>query len=72
VLSEGPSWRTRGLNAAAEYSGIDLEIPVQAPLTEEMIDVFQKMGPASVPHPDGRGEVRNWLFFLDITKYIVA
>ncbi|KAE9379856.1 glycosyltransferase family 25 protein [Stipitochalara longipes BDJ] len=72
VLSEGPSWRTRGLKAAAEYSGIDLEIPIQALFTDQMIDAFQKMGPESAPHPDGRGEVRNWLSFLDIIKYIVA
>jgi hypothetical protein len=30
------------------------------------------MGPANVPHPRGRGEVKNWLSFLDIIKYIVA
>ncbi|KAN0092193.1 glycosyltransferase family 25 protein [Hyaloscypha variabilis] len=72
VLSEGPSWRTRGLKAAAKYSSIDLDIPIQPPLTNEMIDAFQKMGPTSVPHPRGRGEVKNWLSFLDIIKYIVA
>jgi len=72
VLSEGPSWRIRGLKSAAIYSGIDLDIPVQPPLTEEIIDTFQKMGSPSVPHPRGRGEAKNWLSFLDIIKYIVA
>jgi hypothetical protein len=72
VLSEGPSWRTRGLKAAAAYSGIDLEIPAQPPLTNEIIDAFKKMGPTTSPRPDGRGEVNNWLSFLDIIKYIVA
>jgi hypothetical protein len=72
VLSAGPSWRTRGLEAAAKYSGIDLNIPVQPLITDELIDAFHKLGPTSVPHPRGRGEVRNWLSFLDIIKYIVA
>ena len=72
MLSEGPSWRTRGLNAAAAYTGITLEIPVQPPLTEEICSAFQKMGPSDVPHPDGNGEVRNWLSMLDMIKYGVA
>jgi hypothetical protein len=37
-----------------------------------MIYAFQNMGPTSVPHLRGRGEAKNWLSFLDITKYIVA
>ena len=72
MLSEGSGWRVRGLTAAARYSGIDLDIPVQPPLTDEIIDTFQKMGPASVPHPRGRGEAKNWLSVLDIIKFIVA
>jgi hypothetical protein len=37
-----------------------------------MIDAFQKIGPTNVPHPRGRGEVKNWLSWLDIIKYTVA
>ncbi|CZR52555.1 uncharacterized protein PAC_02432 [Phialocephala subalpina] len=71
VLSEGPSWRTRGLKAAAEHTGLDVEIPKQPPLTVEMIEAFQKLGPENVPHPVDTGEVRNWLSSLDLVKYMV-
>jgi hypothetical protein len=71
-MSRGPSWRTRGLQAAADYSGIDLEIPVQPLLTDEMIDAFRKMGPPDATHPDGVGEIRNWLSMIDLIKYMVA
>jgi hypothetical protein len=71
-MSRSPSWRTRGLQAAASYSGIDLEIPVQPLLTDEMIHAFQKMGPPDVSHPTGMGEARNWLSMLDLIKYMVA
>jgi hypothetical protein len=71
-MSQGPSWRTRGLQAAAKYSGIDLDIPVQPPLTDEMIAAFQKMGPQDPPLLDSLGQVRNWLSMLDLIKYMVA
>ena len=71
VLSKGPSWRTRGLTAAAEHTGLDLEIPVQTLPTEEMIAAFRAIGPENVKHPL-RGEAFNWLAHLDLVKYIVA
>ena len=71
-MSQGSSWRTRGLQAAAKYSGIDLDIPVQPPLTDEMIAAFQKMGPQDPPLLDSLGQVRNWLSMLDLIKYMVA
>ena len=37
-----------------------------------MIDAFQKLGPADVPHPVQRGEARTWLSSLDLVKYMVA
>jgi len=70
VLSRGPSWRTRGLIAAAEYTGLDVEIPKQPPLTDEMIEAFQNMGYEDVPHPL-KGETRTWLSMLDLLKYMV-
>jgi hypothetical protein len=36
-----------------------------------MIEAFEKLGPENVPHPAGRGEVRNWLSMLDLVKYMV-
>jgi hypothetical protein len=71
-MSQGSSWRTRGLQAAAKCSGIDLDIPVQPPLTDEMIAAFQKMGPQEPPLLDSLGQVRNWLSMLDLIKYMVA
>jgi hypothetical protein len=72
VLSKGPSWRTRGLKAAAEHTGLDVEIPKQPLVTEEMIEAFQKLGPENVPHPLQKGEARTWLSSLDLVKYMVA
>ena len=71
VLSKGPSWRTRGLTAAAEYTGLDVEIPKQPQVTEELIEAFRKLGPENVKHPL-RGEAYNWLAHLDMVKYMVA
>lgn len=70
VLSKGPSWRTRGLKAAAEYTGLDVEIPKQPPVTEEMIQAFQKFAPEDRPLKPG--EARTWLASLDLVKYMVA
>lgn len=71
VLSKGPSWRTRGLLAAADYTGLDIEIPKQPHVTDELVDAFQKMGPENVKHPL-RGETLNWLAHLDLVKFVVA
>jgi len=72
VLSKGPSWRTRGLHAAAKYTGLDVTIPIQPHVTDEMIAAFQEMGSKDVPHPKQLGEARTWLSSLDLVKYMVA
>ncbi|KAF8846662.1 hypothetical protein BDZ45DRAFT_682402 [Acephala macrosclerotiorum] len=71
VLSMRPSWRTRGLLAAAGYTGLQVSIPKQATPTDELIDAFRKLGPENVKHPL-RGEAFNWLAHLDMIKYINA
>ncbi|KUJ13305.1 uncharacterized protein LY89DRAFT_687467 [Mollisia scopiformis] len=71
VLSTRPSWRTRGLHAAAAHTNLDLTIPNQALPTDELITAFQSLGPSSVKHPL-RGEAFNWLAHLDLMKLIAA
>jgi Glycosyltransferase family 25 (LPS biosynthesis protein) len=71
VLSKSPSWRTRGLTAAAAYTGLDIEIPVQALPTPEFIQVFRDLGDPKGKHP-GLGQAYNWLAHLDLVKYAIA
>lgn len=66
-----PSWRTRGLLAAAGLTGLTVEIPKQATPTSEMITAFRSLGSSHVKHPL-RGEAYNWLAHLDMIKYINA
>jgi hypothetical protein len=70
-LSRGPSWRTRGLKAAASYTSLDFEIPVQSVPTSEFIEAFRDLGSLDVKHP-GLGEAYNWFAHLDLIKYAIA
>jgi hypothetical protein len=71
VLSKEPSWRTRGLKAAAAYTGLDIQIPVQTLPTEELVQAFRQLGSPKVKHP-GLGQTYNWLAHLDLVKHAVA
>ncbi|KAE8450736.1 hypothetical protein EG329_005649 [Mollisiaceae sp. DMI_Dod_QoI] len=71
VLSMRPSWRTRGLLAAANLTNLHVSIPNPTPPTDELIAAFRSLGPPSVKHPQ-RGEAFSWLAHLDLIKYIIA
>ena len=71
VLSKGPSWRTRGLTAAATYSDLKIRIPIQTVPTEELIEAFRALGPSDAKHPN-LGQAYNWLAHLDLVKHAVA
>jgi hypothetical protein len=72
VLSTGSSWRTRGLKAAASYTGLDVEIPDHPLITAEFVQAFSNIGDeetvAAFPAP---GSALAWLSHLDLLKYIV-
>lgn len=51
VLSAGPSWRTRGLLAAANLTGLDLQILKQPPIHPDLVNAFQALGDESTQHP---------------------
>ncbi|ETS86986.1 hypothetical protein PFICI_00814 [Pestalotiopsis fici W106-1] len=71
ALSTGPSWRTRGLNRAADLSGLDFTIPFQPRNPDELVHAFQSLGsPQDRKPPDG--SARAWLSHLDLLKYIIA
>ncbi|KAG9230497.1 hypothetical protein BJ875DRAFT_472052 [Amylocarpus encephaloides] len=71
ALSKGPSWRSRGLLAAAGHSSVNVEIPRQPHITSEMIDAFRHIGvkgESQMPH----GSAHAWLAHLDLIKYGVS
>ncbi|EAU38147.1 conserved hypothetical protein [Aspergillus terreus NIH2624] len=70
ALSAGPSWRSRGLQAAAELTGLQIEIPAQPPINPDLVNAYQTMGPASVEHPT-HGASIAWLAHLDLIKHVL-
>lgn len=70
ALSHAPSWRSRGLLKAAEFSGLDIDIPKQAQWSPELIDAFRYMGSIGMPHPK-QGAALAWLAHIDLVKYFI-
>ena len=71
ALAIGPSWRSRGLEAAAKITNLTIEIPVQSSFTEEFVNAFMELGPPEGKHP-GRGSALAWLAHLDLIKFFIA
>ena len=71
ALSKGPSWRSRGLEAAAKITNLTIEIPLQSSFTEEFVNAFMEIGPPESKHP-GRGSALAWLAHLDLIKFFIA
>lgn len=72
-MSTGPSWRSRGLLAAANQTGLEVDFPKQPFITSEIIDAFRKMGRSSdaKAHPK-KGSAQAWLAHLDVLRYGVS
>ncbi|KAB8208028.1 hypothetical protein BDV34DRAFT_191000 [Aspergillus parasiticus] len=70
ALSTGPSWRTRGLVAAASLTGLDIQIPPQPPINPNLVDAFEHLGPDDVQHPS-HGASIAWLAHLDLIKHTI-
>ena len=71
ALAKGPSWRSRGLEAAAKITNLTIEIPIQSSYTEELVHAFMEIGPQESKHP-GRGSALAWLAHLDLIKFFIA
>ncbi|KAF5859789.1 hypothetical protein ETB97_002452 [Aspergillus alliaceus] len=70
ALSTGPSWRTRGLFAAANLTGLSIQVPPQPPIHPDLVRIFETMGPEEIQHP-AHGASIAWLAHLDIIKYTI-
>jgi len=71
VLSRHPSWRTRGLRAAANITQIELTIPAQPRNPKELVEAFQRIGPDDLIHPL-TGSATAWLAHIDMIKFVIA
>ena len=72
-VSTRPSWRTRGLEAAAKLTGLEVTIPIQPSLHEHLVTAFQNIGSdnRTIKRPL-RGSAKAWLAHLDMLKFVVA
>ncbi|CEL01473.1 hypothetical protein ASPCAL01055 [Aspergillus calidoustus] len=71
ALSQRPSWRTRGLEAAANLTGIEIRIPPQPPVDDRLADAFANIQGDwwETQHPSP-GASRAWLAHLDLLKHV--
>ncbi|OAG43374.1 hypothetical protein AYO21_02311 [Fonsecaea monophora] len=72
ALSSKPSWRTRGLQAAANLTGLEFTIPTQPHNPEELVHAFEEIGVASGATTPKHGSATAWVAHLDLLKYIIA
>jgi hypothetical protein len=69
-LSVRPSWRSRGLLAAAEYTGLDIEVPKQPFIAPELVEAFKNI-PTNTGKQPSKGSAYAWLAHLDLIKHAV-
>ncbi|KAL4864802.1 hypothetical protein BDV12DRAFT_205543 [Aspergillus spectabilis] len=77
ALSQRPSWRTRGLKAAANLTGVEIKIPPQPPLDDRLAEAFASTiqgdddddWSETQQHPSP-GARRAWLAHLDLLKHV--
>ncbi|OTB03761.1 glycosyltransferase family 25 protein [Hypoxylon sp. CI-4A] len=72
ALSSKPSWRTRGLQAAANITGLEISIAPQAQNSDELVKAFQNIDAGEDGKVPAFGSAKAWLSHLDHLKYIVA
>lgn len=68
-----PSWRTRGLEAAAKLTGLNFTIPPQTPTTDDAVRAFQQKasGKQNVLTPPF-GSAKAWLAHLHLLEHVVS
>ncbi|KAL4994179.1 hypothetical protein BDV10DRAFT_9881 [Aspergillus recurvatus] len=71
ALSQRHSWRTRGLKAAANLTGLQVTIPPQPPVDDRLAEAFASIqgGPWETEHPSP-GASKAWLAHLDLLKHV--
>ena len=67
-----PSWRTRGLEAAAKLTGLEFTVPVQPHNPEELVKAFEKIGADTGARTPAHGSATAWFSHLDLLKYVIA
>lgn len=72
VVSTKPTWRTSGLQAAANLTGLDFSIPTQPHNPEELISAFEKIGSDRGARTPQHGSAKSWFAHLDMLKFVVA
>ncbi|OAP57605.1 hypothetical protein AYL99_08343 [Fonsecaea erecta] len=71
AVSIKPSWRSRGLLAAASHTNLQVTIPEQPHNSDDLVSAFEALGPAGIRKPS-HGSAKAWLAHLDMIKYVVA
>ncbi|KAL4748436.1 hypothetical protein BDW72DRAFT_214817 [Aspergillus terricola var. indicus] len=71
ALSQRPSWRTRGLDAAANLTGLQITIPPQPPVDDRLAEAFANIQGDlwETQHPSP-GASKAWLAHLDLLKHV--
>ncbi|KAI1165724.1 hypothetical protein F5B18DRAFT_609600 [Nemania serpens] len=86
ALSVRPSWRSRGLEAAANLTGLAFYIPPQPRNPEAFVEAFRGIGAdtgdgkenatttavATAAIKPNLGSAKAWIAHLDLLKYVVA
>lgn len=72
ALSMKPSWRTRGLKAAANLTRLEFTIPPQGENSDDLVNAFQNIGADRGAKRPAYGSARAWLSHLDLLKYVIA
>ncbi|KAJ9612348.1 hypothetical protein H2200_003945 [Cladophialophora chaetospira] len=71
TLSSKPSWRTRGLLAAAKLTELDFTIPPQPRNPEDFVVAFENIGRDQGKTPK-HGSATAWIAHLDLLKFVIA
>ncbi|KAI1342424.1 glycosyltransferase family 25 protein [Xylariaceae sp. FL0016] len=72
ALSPAPSWRTRGLEAAARLTGLHITVPRQPKNPDAFIHAFQSIGQETGNLIPELGSAKAWMAHLDLLKHVVA
>ncbi|KAK2882733.1 hypothetical protein FQN49_000045 [Arthroderma sp. PD_2] len=72
VVSAGTQWRINGLRKAAQFSGIDFDIPAQPNWSENEVDRFRGIHDASRKSKIGPGQTRAWLGHLNAIQDMIT
>lgn len=72
MVSTGPSWQIAGLLEAAEFTGLDVEIPKQPQWSKAEVDTFRGYKDAQSKTKMGPGQAKCWLGHLHALKRVIT